>query len=85
MGIRGRYALGEQTTTRGRAFRVRTSMESMGFLNVAISLTIFGGSRGWRWVMDHIQKGFVFRGGFIIRSLGSQQALLMTRYEITRQ
>lgn len=36
MGIRVRYDLGEETATSGRAVRVRTSMELMAFLNVAI-------------------------------------------------
>lgn len=56
----------------------------MNLLNIAISMTVSNSSRGWKWVMDNLQKSFVMRRGFIFKTLGTQRALLVTRGEVAR-
>lgn len=74
----------EPINFRSSVIKVTTFWESTDLRNIAISLTISDNSRGCRWVITNPQNSFVLRGGFALRTLGTERALLKTRDVIAR-
>lgn len=52
---------------------------------MAISIITSNETRGWKWVKQTLQKRFMFRGDYSLKSLEAERAFLFTEDPIARQ